>query len=164
MWIRGTYFLTQKNCLPIYIRYYIMQSQSSSPPRKWPTQPILIVSYHGIGCVGQENGLMMRKLAREQRLQQAAATEEEEQQQQGMMTSVTSGGGGGCVQEGTVYAEGSALRSSTLCQHCFCIRGKVSCSSPKCLIPLPGCKPLFHSYSCCPSHYDCGKLSRKTPC
>lgn len=38
---------------------------------------------------------------------------------------------GYCILDGTVYAEGSAMRSSTLCQYCFCIRGEMKCSSPQ---------------------------------
>jgi len=106
----------------------------------------------------------LRKLSRDQTLpgQQQNSHSffhgDEEFSSRALVSSQSSGGGGGgCVQDGTVYAEGSAMRSSTLCQHCFCIRGRMTCSEPACLIPLPGCVPKFRSYACCPTNYDCCK-------
>jgi len=65
---------------------------------------------------------------------------------------------GFCAQEGTIYAEGSAMKSSTPCENCFCIRGEMKCSRPQCVIPLNGCKPRYRSFACCPTNYDCCKL------
>lgn len=53
------------------------------------------------------------------------------------------------------------MRASSLCEHCFCIRGQMKCSSPQCVIPLDGCKPKFRSYACCPTNYDCRKEIHK---
>ncbi|XP_035708443.1 mucin-17 isoform X2 [Folsomia candida] len=97
----------------------------------------------------------IRKLAREQRLSESNATETLPSSALQSLERANS-----CVHEGTVYAEGSAMRSSTLCEHCFCIHGKMKCSSPQCLIPMNGCKPRYRSYACCPTNYDCNKSNQ----
>ncbi|KAJ9597780.1 hypothetical protein L9F63_011388, partial [Diploptera punctata] len=61
----------------------------------------------------------------------------------------------GCVLNGTVYGEGSAMHTSELCNYCFCIRGQQQCVQPRCVLPLGGCKPIYSSLSCCPTHYNC---------
>jgi hypothetical protein len=67
---------------------------------------------------------------------------------------------GVCIQGGTIYREGSAMSSSTLCSYCYCIEGREKCVKPKCLLPLKGCEPVFVDSTCCPIRYNCdGKLS-----
>ena len=64
----------------------------------------------------------------------------------------------GCVEEGTLYAEGSAMMTSSTCEYCFCLKGKQACVKPRCAEPiLEGCIPRFRDLACCPTHYDCGK-------
>ncbi|GLG94999.1 Uncharacterized protein GBIM_02063, partial [Gryllus bimaculatus] len=65
--------------------------------------------------------------------------------------------GQGCAANGTVYAEGSAMASSSLCEYCYCIRGRQRCVRPRCLLPLAGCTPRYKQHACCPAHYDCSK-------
>lgn len=63
----------------------------------------------------------------------------------------------GCVEEGTLYAEGSAMMTSSTCEYCFCLKGKQACVKPRCAEPiLEGCIPRFRDLACCPTHYDCG--------
>ena len=68
----------------------------------------------------------------------------------------------GCVEEGTLYAEGSAMMTSSTCEYCFCLKGKQACVKPRCAEPiLEGCIPRFRDLACCPTHYDCGKQWNK---
>ncbi|XP_021916025.1 uncharacterized protein LOC110828042 isoform X2 [Zootermopsis nevadensis] len=64
---------------------------------------------------------------------------------------------GACVANGTVYAEGSAMHTSGLCDYCYCIRGNQQCTQPQCLLSLEGCTPGYRALSCCPTHYDCSE-------
>lgn len=64
----------------------------------------------------------------------------------------------GCVDSGTLYADGSAMMTSSTCEYCFCLKGKQTCVKPRCAEPeLEGCTPRFRDLACCPTHYDCGK-------
>ncbi|XP_012552864.1 uncharacterized protein LOC101735404 isoform X1 [Bombyx mori] len=60
-----------------------------------------------------------------------------------------------CVEGGTVYAAGSALRPTAACESCFCLQAERRCLRPKCLPPPPGCKPQPASGACCPQRYYC---------
>jgi hypothetical protein len=66
----------------------------------------------------------------------------------------------GCVVNGTRYAEGSAMSSSTLCEYCYCVRGKQQCVKPQCEMPLKGCTPKYRALTCCPVSYDCCETNR----
>ncbi|XP_057374863.2 uncharacterized protein LOC130695822 isoform X1 [Daphnia carinata] len=62
----------------------------------------------------------------------------------------------GCVDSGTLYADGSAMMTSSTCEYCFCLKGKQTCVKPRCAEPeLEGCTPRFRDLACCPTHYDC---------
>ncbi|XP_050715266.1 von Willebrand factor C and EGF domain-containing protein-like [Eriocheir sinensis] len=61
----------------------------------------------------------------------------------------------GCLQDGAMFAEGSAMMSPDECSYCFCIHGSRQCVAPKCLLPVEGCRPRYRTFSCCPSFYDC---------
>ncbi|CAB3371788.1 Hypothetical predicted protein [Cloeon dipterum] len=61
----------------------------------------------------------------------------------------------GCVENGTRYAEGSAMGSSTLCEYCYCVRGKQQCVKPQCEMPLKECTAKYIPLTCCPVSYDC---------
>ncbi|KAI5695381.1 hypothetical protein M8J75_015697 [Diaphorina citri] len=61
----------------------------------------------------------------------------------------------GCIINGTLYAEGSATDTSSLCQYCYCIRGAQHCVKPKCLLNTPGCSPVYNKLTCCPTKYNC---------
>ncbi|XP_014224299.1 mucin-5AC-like isoform X2 [Trichogramma pretiosum] len=61
----------------------------------------------------------------------------------------------GCVYEGVRYGPGSAMMGSRRCEYCYCISGARKCIQPKCLLPLPGCVPLYNPHSCCPVAYNC---------
>ncbi|XP_029168318.1 uncharacterized protein LOC114938495 [Nylanderia fulva] len=61
----------------------------------------------------------------------------------------------GCLHEGIRYGAGSAMMSSRRCEYCYCISGTRRCVRPKCLLPLPGCIPLYAPQSCCPVAYNC---------
>lgn len=61
----------------------------------------------------------------------------------------------GCLHEGVRYGSGSAMMSSRRCEYCYCISGARKCIRPKCLLPLPGCSPLYAPHSCCPVAYNC---------
>ncbi|EEB10754.1 hypothetical protein Phum_PHUM063200 [Pediculus humanus corporis] len=63
-----------------------------------------------------------------------------------------------CIENGNVFAEGSAVSSNDSCEYCYCIRGEIKCIKPHCFIPLEGCKPIHHESSCCPTHYDCNGI------
>lgn len=65
----------------------------------------------------------------------------------------------GCLHNGTLFAEGSAMDTSSLCEYCYCIKGKQRCVSPQCLLALPGCKPIYSKHSCCPAKYNCSLSS-----
>ncbi|XP_069669422.1 mucin-2 [Periplaneta americana] len=67
-----------------------------------------------------------------------------------------------CVANGTLYAEGSAMHSSGLCDYCYCIRGRQQCVQPQCLLPLEGCTPGYRALSCCPTHYNCSQAAQTT--
>ncbi|KAK2579143.1 hypothetical protein KPH14_001313 [Odynerus spinipes] len=61
----------------------------------------------------------------------------------------------GCLYEGVRYGPGSAMKGSRRCEYCYCISGTRRCIRPKCLLPLPGCVPLYTPHSCCPVAYNC---------
>ncbi|XP_070160306.1 uncharacterized protein [Polyergus mexicanus] len=61
----------------------------------------------------------------------------------------------GCLHEGVRYGSGSAMMGSRRCEYCYCISGSRRCVRPKCLLPLPGCIPLYAPHSCCPVAYNC---------
>ncbi|XP_068085195.1 mucin-3A [Anabrus simplex] len=69
---------------------------------------------------------------------------------------------GWCMVNGTLYAEGSAMASSSQCNFCYCIRGQQRCVEPQCLLPLQGCKPQYQPHSCCPIRYDCSEAVAAT--
>ncbi|KAG8282582.1 hypothetical protein J6590_033287 [Homalodisca vitripennis] len=56
---------------------------------------------------------------------------------------------------GSLYAEGSAMDSSTKCLYCYCIRGQQHCVKPQCLLSETNCTPTYTTDSCCPSKYTC---------
>ncbi|XP_012540312.2 uncharacterized protein LOC105838926 [Monomorium pharaonis] len=61
----------------------------------------------------------------------------------------------GCLHDGIQYGSGSAMMGSRRCEYCYCIAGTRRCVRPKCLLPLPGCTPLYAPHSCCPVAYNC---------
>ncbi|KOX68509.1 Extracellular matrix protein FRAS1 [Melipona quadrifasciata] len=61
----------------------------------------------------------------------------------------------GCLHEGVRYGPGSAMMGSRRCEYCYCISGTRRCIRPRCLLPLPGCTPLYAPQSCCPVAYNC---------
>uniref|UniRef100_T1KTK7 VWFC domain-containing protein n=1 Tax=Tetranychus urticae TaxID=32264 RepID=T1KTK7_TETUR len=62
-----------------------------------------------------------------------------------------------CYLNSTLYAEGSAVMSSSYCEYCYCIRGKKMCIRPRCHLAILGCIPRYTSeYACCPTSYICG--------
>ncbi|XP_012057620.1 PREDICTED: uncharacterized protein LOC105620739 [Atta cephalotes] len=61
----------------------------------------------------------------------------------------------GCLHDGIQYGSGSAMMGSRRCEYCYCISGTRRCLRPKCLLPLPGCTPLYAPHSCCPVAYNC---------
>lgn len=63
----------------------------------------------------------------------------------------------GCMVNGSIYAEGSAMDSSTHCQYCYCIKGQQHCVRPQCLLSQPDCIPTYSTDSCCPAKYNCSK-------
>ncbi|KAH8042253.1 hypothetical protein HPB51_021337 [Rhipicephalus microplus] len=73
---------------------------------------------------------------------------------------------GACLDEASLYAEGSAMLSCNFCNYCYCIRGSKRCVQPKCHLAVEDCEPQFTSqYDCCPASYACscwkkGKLYR----
>ncbi|XP_067136824.1 kielin/chordin-like protein [Centruroides vittatus] len=70
---------------------------------------------------------------------------------------------GGCYINGSLYAEGSAMISSTYCHYCYCIRGKQVCLRPKCHLIIEGCNARYMSnYTCCPTHYVCDESYSST--
>ncbi|XP_034181960.2 uncharacterized protein LOC117605124 [Osmia lignaria lignaria] len=68
----------------------------------------------------------------------------------------------GCLHEGVRYGPGSAMMGSRRCEYCYCISGARRCIRPKCLLPLPGCTPLYAPHSCCPVSYNCTHLQSST--
>ncbi|XP_050473405.1 uncharacterized protein LOC126865206 isoform X1 [Bombus huntii] len=68
----------------------------------------------------------------------------------------------GCLHEGVRYGPGSAMMGSRRCEYCYCISGARKCIRPKCLLPLPGCTPLYAPHSCCPVAYNCTHLHSST--
>ncbi|XP_070390119.1 mucin-2-like isoform X3 [Dermacentor albipictus] len=63
---------------------------------------------------------------------------------------------GACLDEASLYAEGSAMLSSNFCNYCYCIRGLKRCVQPKCHLAVKDCEPQFTSqYDCCPASYAC---------
>jgi hypothetical protein len=66
----------------------------------------------------------------------------------------------GCLYEGVRYGPGSAMMGSRRCEYCYCISGARRCIRPKCLLPLPGCAPLYAPHSCCPVAYNCSREYR----
>ncbi|KAK9736973.1 hypothetical protein QE152_g11102 [Popillia japonica] len=67
-----------------------------------------------------------------------------------------------CIVNGTIYAPGSAMDSSTFCEYCYCLGGKERCVKPKCLLPVEGCTPVYSANSCCPVHYNCNESHVRT--
>ena len=66
----------------------------------------------------------------------------------------------GCYINSTLYAEGSAIISSSYCEYCYCIRGKKICIRPRCHLAILGCIPRYTSEcDCCPTSYDCNKAT-----
>lgn len=61
----------------------------------------------------------------------------------------------GCVINGTIYAEGSAMDSSSLCEYCYCIKGHQQCVRPQCSLTIPGCTAVYKKHTCCPIRYKC---------
>ncbi|KAL3268297.1 hypothetical protein HHI36_007415 [Cryptolaemus montrouzieri] len=47
------------------------------------------------------------------------------------------------------------MDSSTLCEYCYCLRGRQTCVKPKCLLPIEGCTPTYDPNQCCPVQYNC---------
>ncbi|KAK9303617.1 hypothetical protein QLX08_004723 [Tetragonisca angustula] len=68
----------------------------------------------------------------------------------------------GCLHEGVRYGPGSAMMGSRRCEYCYCISGARRCIRPKCLLPLPGCTPLYAPQSCCPVAYNCTHIHFST--
>lgn len=68
-----------------------------------------------------------------------------------------------CVEGGTVYAAGSAMRSSVACEQCFCLGAARRCVRPQCLPPPPACKPRPSAGACCPQRYYCEHRTTKPP-
>lgn len=68
-----------------------------------------------------------------------------------------------CVEGGTVYAAGSAMRSTVACEQCFCLGGARRCVRPRCLPPPPDCKPRPAPGACCPQRYYCEHRTTKPP-
>ncbi|XP_026821845.1 uncharacterized protein LOC113560277 isoform X1 [Rhopalosiphum maidis] len=64
----------------------------------------------------------------------------------------------GCVINGTIYAEGSAMDSSSLCEYCYCIKGHQQCVRPQCSLTIPGCTAVYKKHTCCPIRYKCSPL------
>ncbi|XP_076182997.1 uncharacterized protein LOC143154862 [Ptiloglossa arizonensis] len=54
------------------------------------------------------------------------------------------------------------MMGSRRCEYCYCISGARRCIRPKCLLPLPGCTPLYAPHSCCPVAYNCTHLHSST--
>ncbi|CAH1738089.1 unnamed protein product [Aphis gossypii] len=63
----------------------------------------------------------------------------------------------GCVINGTIYAEGSAMDSSSLCEYCYCIKGHQQCVRPQCSLTIPGCTAVHKKHTCCPIRYKCSQ-------
>nr|CAD7262978.1 unnamed protein product [Timema shepardi] len=65
----------------------------------------------------------------------------------------------GCSINGTVYAEGSALANSGMCDYCYCLRGQQTCVRPQCVMKVQGCTPIHNKLSCCPTKYHCSHVN-----
>lgn len=65
----------------------------------------------------------------------------------------------GCLVNGSVYAEGSAMDTSSRCQYCYCIRGRQHCVRPQCVLAETDCVPSYNTDSCCPAKYNCSGSS-----
>nr|XP_033329867.1 uncharacterized protein LOC117222330 [Megalopta genalis] len=87
-----------------------------------------------------------------------AHIEQEEKHEEDYQTSRFQG----CLHEGVRYGPGSAMMGSRRCEYCYCISGARRCIRPKCLLPLPGCTPLYAPHSCCPVAYNCTHLHSST--
>ncbi|XP_051159140.1 uncharacterized protein LOC127280274 [Leptopilina boulardi] len=68
----------------------------------------------------------------------------------------------GCFYQGVRYGPGSAMMGSQMCEYCYCISGTRRCIRPKCLLPLPGCTPVYAPHSCCPVSYNCTRAESST--
>ncbi|CAG7785638.1 unnamed protein product [Allacma fusca] len=141
---------TEEPCLLCECKSAVVCKLRICPEIPVPPPPGCIVVHKARKCCAtlicnQHMHETNRKFSREQKLPAVNSS----------LSSTSTEGKGYCVLDGTVYAEGSAMRSSSLCQYCFCIRGEMKCSSPQCVIPMNGCKPKFRSYACCPTNYDC---------
>ncbi|XP_050545705.1 uncharacterized protein LOC126907984 isoform X2 [Daktulosphaira vitifoliae] len=64
----------------------------------------------------------------------------------------------GCTINGTIYAEGSAMDSSSICEYCYCFKGQQHCVSPRCSLVVPGCTAIYNKHTCCPVRYNCPYL------
>ncbi|KAG6457257.1 hypothetical protein O3G_MSEX010199 [Manduca sexta] len=60
-----------------------------------------------------------------------------------------------CVEGGSVFAAGSAMRAASACEACFCLQGARRCVTPKCLPPPQGCTARAAPGACCPTRYYC---------
>lgn len=67
----------------------------------------------------------------------------------------------GCLVDSTFYPEGHKLpkNQTNPCEICFCIGGSKRCTPKKCAPMIKNCKPIIPDGQCCPSSYDCGKIS-----
>ncbi|RWS12121.1 hypothetical protein B4U79_03395, partial [Dinothrombium tinctorium] len=84
---------------------------------------------------------------------ESLASKSEEEDLASEINSIT----GGCYINGSHYAEGSAVMSSSFCEYCYCIRSKRMCIRPRCHLSILGCIPRYTSeYACCPTSYVCG--------
>ncbi|XP_013140238.1 PREDICTED: uncharacterized protein LOC106104654 isoform X2 [Papilio polytes] len=68
-----------------------------------------------------------------------------------------------CVEAGTAYAAGSAMRSATACEQCFCLGGERRCVRPQCLRPPLGCRARPAPGFCCPQRYYCDHPTTRPP-
>ena len=67
-------------------------------------------------------------------------------------------GEGSCLVDGTTYADGADVPTSSHCQlGCVCRGSVVNCETRKCPVaPEGSCRPFYQKGSCCPD-YDCGE-------
>ena len=67
------------------------------------------------------------------------------------------GGVPGCLVNGTKYAGGKEVPTSSQCRICVCRASVVYCETRKCPpAPKGYCLPFYEKSSCCPT-YDCGE-------
>ncbi|XP_049788544.1 uncharacterized protein LOC126192219 [Schistocerca nitens] len=64
----------------------------------------------------------------------------------------------GCTVGGQQYTEGVRIEvDRAQCKQCYCIRGRVQCTTLKCSPPIHGCTPVISNISCCPTRYECNR-------